>query len=147
MACRFCKINKEKNKIIKEGKYTFVILSNPRLMPGHLLVVPKRHVEKISELTKKEREELIETVIKFQEIILKKIAPGCDISQHYRPFLKESKTKVNHLHIHLLPRKLNDELYLKSIIHYKEIFKDLTKKEIKEISNILIEKQKKTGPH
>ena len=58
MECPFCNINKEKTVIINEGKNTRVILSNPKLMQGHLLVIPKRHVEKISQLEKNEREEL-----------------------------------------------------------------------------------------
>jgi len=48
MNCVFCDINKEKTRLIKNGKNVFIIFSNPRLMEGHLLVVPKRHVAKIS---------------------------------------------------------------------------------------------------
>ena len=36
-------------------------------MPGHMLFIPRRHVEKISELNKEEQEELIEVTIEFQE--------------------------------------------------------------------------------
>jgi len=55
MNCVFCEINKEKTRIIEEKEYTLVILSNPRLTEGHLLIIPKRHVEKISELNKEEK--------------------------------------------------------------------------------------------
>ncbi len=50
MDCPFCKINFKKNPIIMDGKYSVVIPSNPSLMIGHLLILPKRHVEKISDL-------------------------------------------------------------------------------------------------
>ncbi|PIZ88519.1 MAG: hypothetical protein COX90_04175 [Candidatus Nealsonbacteria bacterium CG_4_10_14_0_2_um_filter_38_17] len=66
MDCPFCNINKEKTRIIKEGKNVFVVFSNPRLVKGHLLVIPKRHVVKISELNAKEKKELFDTVIEFQ---------------------------------------------------------------------------------
>jgi len=62
-------------------------------MPGHLLVVPKRHVEKLSALQEDERRELFEKVIQFQEKILSKLASGCDIKQNYRPFQKQSNLK------------------------------------------------------
>jgi len=129
MDCPFCNINKEKTSIINQGKYTLVILSNPRLMEGHLLVIPKRHVEKLSELNKYEREELIEKVIEYQKKILSKFAKGCDIRQNYRSFQKQDNLKVNHLHIHLQPREFEDELYFKSQIYEKQIFSEPTKEE------------------
>ncbi len=138
MNCVFCDINKEKTRLIKNGKNVFVMFSNPRLMEGHLLVVPKRHVEKISELNEEERKELLDTVIEYQEKILKNIAPGCDIRQHYRPFLKQSELKVNHLHIHLQPRELDDELYRKCQIYHKDVFKELTEEEINKIFKLLL---------
>lgn len=124
MECPFCNINKEKTRIIKETDKVLVILSNPRLVEGHLLVIPKRHVEKLSELNDDEKKELFDTVIEFQENILKS-ASGCDIRQHYRPFQKQDNLKVNHLHIHLLPREFEDELYKKCQIYEKDIFEEL----------------------
>ena len=135
--CPFCDILKAKKGIIEEGKNVFVILSNPRLMAGHVLVIPKRHVENISELEEEERRELFYFTIKFQEKILKKIAPGCDIGQHYRPFITQNDLKIDHLHIHLQPRFLNDELYQKSQIYHRNIFKPLTEKEASEITKLL----------
>jgi len=137
MSCPFCNIDKKRNTVIKHCKDVFVMFSNPRLMEGHLLVVPKRHVEKISELNEEEKKELFDTVIEYQEKILENIAPGCDIRQHYRPFLKQSELKVNHLHIHLQPREFDDELYKKCQIYHKDVFKELTEQEINKISKLL----------
>ena len=67
MDCPFCNINPEKTRILKDKKFVRVIFSNPCLMPGHLLIVPKRHVEKLSELNEEEQKELFETIIEFQE--------------------------------------------------------------------------------
>lgn len=137
MNCPFCNIDKEKTRIIRKGKNIFVVFSNPRLMEGHLLVIPKRHVEKLSELNKEEREELFETVIDFQEKILSKISKGCDIRQNYRPFQRQDNLKVSHLHIHLQPREFEDQLYKKSQIFEKEIFRGLTKTEIGRVNKLL----------
>ena len=139
MECPFCNINSEKTRILKDGNFTRVIFSNPRLMPGHLLVVPKRHVEEISDLDEKERKELFEMIVEFQEKILSKIAPGCDIRQNYRPFQKQDNLKINHLHIHLQPRENFDELYEKSQIFEKDVFKDLQSEELEEMLKIFLE--------
>ena len=117
-----------------------VIFSNPRLMPGHLLVVPKRHVERLKELTSIEQQELFDTVIEFQQQILDKIASGCDVRINYRPFQKEDKLKVHHLHVHLQPRALFDELYEKSQIFEKDVFKEIPKVELDVLKKRFLEK-------
>ena len=137
MSCPFCNIDSEKTKIIKSGEHALVIFSNPRLMPGHLLVVPKRHVEKLSELSEDERKELLDLTMEFQEKILEKIAGGCDIRQNCRPFQKQSDLKVNHLHIHLQPKNFKDELYSKCQIHETEIFQKLSEEESEEMLKML----------
>jgi len=141
MDCPFCNIEKEKSRIIKTGNSVFVVLSNPRLMPGHLLVVPKRHVEKLSELKEGEKKELLETVLEFQEKILSNLTSGCDIRQNCRPFLKQSRVKVNHLHFHLQPREFKDELYRVSQIHETDLFKELSEKERTKFIQLFREQQ------
>ena len=129
MHCPFCNLEKEKTRTVFQGENVFVVLSNPRLAEGHLLAIPRRHVERLSELDEKEKKELLDTAIQFQEKILSKVSSGCDVRQNYRPFIKEGRLKVNHLHIHLIPRELEDALYKKSMVFEKEVFKDLREEE------------------
>ncbi len=136
--CVFCQILKEKqDQLILSNDSVFVIFSNPCLMSCHLLVIPKRHVEYPSELSVEERKELFDTALDFQERILKKIASGCDLRQHCRPFQKESKFKVNHVHFHLQPRKFQDEFYQQCQKFETEIFKDLNFEEAKTYKRLL----------
>ena len=128
MTCPFCSLNPERNTVIESRKNCFVMFSNPRLMEGHLLIIPKKHVERLSELNGNEKKELLEIVIEFEEKLLK-IFPGCDIRQNYRPFVKQGDYKVDHLHIHLQPRTLEDELYKKVQVFEKEIFRWQTEEE------------------
>jgi histidine triad (HIT) family protein len=137
MTCPFCELDKEKTRVLSESKHSFVILSNLSLVRGHCLVIPKKHVEKLSELNKEEIDDLILEVINFQENLLKKFG-GCDIRQNYRPFQKQDDLKVHHLHIHLQPRELEDELYKKSQINEREIFHKLNNEELEEIKNFLL---------
>ena len=139
MDCPFCQIisNDQKERVLDENEMAVVILSNPRLMPGHILVIPKKHVERLSQLAALERSGLLEMAIKWQELIIEKLAPGCDLRQNYRPFIPSGRIKVNHLHFHLLPRSLEDELYRKSMTYEKELFQDLTSSEMGDIVNRL----------
>lgn len=136
MVCPFCKINEKKTKIIKNSNSAFVCLSNPRLMPGHLLVIPKRHIEKISQLNNKEKQEIFDLLAEFQEKILKNIADGCDIRQNFRPFLRQNKVKIDHIHFHLQPRFFKDELYKNRQAGEKPLFKKLSIKEIRKITQL-----------
>ncbi len=84
-----------------------------------------------------ERQEIFDTILKFQNLILHKSTAGCDIKQHCKPFLPESKVKVNHVHFHLLPREFEDDLYLKAQKGENELWEDLSDQEIQEVMNTL----------
>ena len=138
MDCPFCDvlINK-KERVIRESQFCFIVLSDPKLMSGHFLVIPKRHVDKPSELSKEEREDWFNEIIKLQDEVLEKISPGCDISEHFRPFIPSGPLKVSHLHMHVRPRTLDDELYKKVQIYEKDVFKKITQDEVDVYKKIL----------
>lgn len=138
MQCRFCNLEEtEMQRIVEVLSLCTVIFSNPRLMPGHLLVIPKRHVLSLNELDNSEKKELFDTAIRYQEKILKQIASGCDLRQHNRPFVAENDLKVDHVHIHLQPRELDDELYMKSQKNSRAIFKPLPEEEVQKMLSLL----------
>lgn len=136
--CPFCEIVKNsKERVLAEGAHVVVVLSNPRLVAGHLLVIPKRHVLKLQELSVEEQKELFNTVLAWQEKIVQKLATGCDIRQNYRPFIKQNDLKIDHAHVHLTPRESEDELYQKSMKFEKEFFVPLAEDEQQKVSSIL----------
>ena len=137
MECPFCNSTLENERIIEETRYCRVLFSSPRLVKGHLLIVPKKHVEKLSQLSAAERQNLLNTAIKYQEKIIAHFAPGCDIRQNFRPFQKQDGVKVDHLHIHLLPREFKDGLYQKCQKYETDIFQKLSSGEIKVIKKLL----------
>lgn len=134
--CPFCEIAKEE-RILKSGSHAHVILSNPRLMPGHLLVIPKRHVYRLSELTEAEKEEIFAFLVEFQNKIIGKLAAGCDIRLNFKPYVENSSTHVNHMHFHLLPRDLNDELQEKAERHKDPLYQELANEEKERILKLL----------
>jgi len=135
--CPFCIEIEPKSRIIKETGHTLVILSNPALVKGHCLILPKRHIEKLIDLRNYELNGLFWQIISMEELLLKKFG-GCDIKQNYRPFQKEDNLKVNHLHFHLQPREFEDELYKKCQIYEKEIFRNLNQEDLDEIKNYIL---------
>lgn len=139
MGCRFCDIiSNGKREFIQQSANTITILSDPYLLKGHCLVISKKHYESILEIPDEVLIELIKEVKNVEKSLLRKFgAFGCDIKQNYRPFKKESNLKVNHLHFHVIPRELEDELYQKSMIYEKEVFKPLTDEIREEVKNKL----------
>jgi histidine triad (HIT) family protein len=135
--CPFCTIVTVKTRTLRDSENTRVILSNPRLMKGHLLVVPKRHVEQPWELTENELKEIFSHIHDLQKKLSVTLGTGCDIRQNYRPFMKQGKLKVDHLHFHLLPRTFQDDLYERSMKFETDIFADLLDDEVHEVREIL----------
>ncbi|MEX0616249.1 MAG: HIT domain-containing protein [Candidatus Woykebacteria bacterium] len=134
--CPFCEFNED--RVLKEGKHSYVIFSNPRLMPGHLLVITRRHIQRLSQMNNEERDEVLNFVTEFEERILEKLSKGCDIRQNFKPYVENSKTHIKHFHFHLNPRVFEDELYEKADVYRKPLYKELTGEERDKIAKLLI---------
>lgn len=134
-ACPFCG---PKDRILKENAQAIAVLSNPRKVPGHVLVVPKRHVEKPWDVTSDERLAIFELIDDIeQKIIAAGLSDGCDVRQNYRPFLNQNKLKVDHVHYHVIPRAHDDYIYQISEKYDAELFADLDPKEASAVTKIL----------
>lgn len=132
--CPFCNSDE---RVLKENEHAFALLSNPRKMPGHFLVMPKRHIEQPWELTETELKDIFEIIFFIEKKIIGKLGDGCDIRQNYRPFLEQSKYKVDHVHFHVYPRYFEDYLYKVSEQFEKDLFTDLDKDEHNEVAKLL----------
>jgi diadenosine tetraphosphate (Ap4A) HIT family hydrolase len=131
--CPFCKIG---SRVIKENESAQAFLSNPRKVAGHFLVTPKRHVEKPWELSKKELKDIFELIFFIEKLILGKFGDGVDVKQNYRPFLKQGRLKIDHVHYHVIPRKLFDKIYEIEEKSSNELFEDLSDAEQRAVVNL-----------
>lgn len=114
MECVFCEIVKGKkfSAVICENKFGMSILDSYPLVTGHTLVIPKKHHEKMWEITKPELNGIFELILETEQLLLQNLpCEGVDLRQHYRPFVPESKLAKHHLHVHLIPRKSWDPLF------------------------------------
>lgn len=120
--CPFCS---PAERVLKHNDSALVVLSNPRKVPGHFLVIPKRHIEKPWELTSQELQDIFELIFFVEQKIVGKLGAGCDIRQNYRPFLKQNQLKVDHVLFHVIPRDLDDYIHTISEQFETELFAEL----------------------
>lgn len=106
-------------------------------MKGHLLVIPKRHIEQPWDMTDIELQETFAHIHDLQKRLSSTFGTGCDVRQNYRPFIKQGRLKVDHLHFHLLPRTFQDELYEQSMKYETDIFIELPSSEEDEVTSVL----------
>jgi histidine triad (HIT) family protein len=132
--CPFCD---PKERILKSNEHANVILSNPHKVPGHILVIPKRHVEKPWELTREELNDIFDLIWGIEQKIIGKLGDGIDIRQNYRPFMEQSNLKVDHIHFQIIPRSLHDYIYKVSEQYETELFADLDPEEAKAVAKLI----------
>lgn len=107
--CLFCKIIKGdiKSKIVYENDDVFAFHDIGPKAPTHILIIPKSHIEKISDLNQQNKSVISDLVLAANEIAKQ---TGID-KTGYRLVLNcgpDAGQAVFHLHIHLLGgRKLN----------------------------------------
>ena len=134
--CPFCNL---KDRVLKTNTLANLFLSNPRKVPGHFLVTPKRHVEKPWELTSDELQAIFDLIYFAQRKVTNSLSEGCDVRQHYRPFMKQGRIKIDHVHYHIIPRDLNDEIYQKVEKYDTDLFVDLDNKEYEAMAKVIEE--------
>jgi len=132
--CPFCNLG---DKILKQNKYAQAFLSNPRKVPGHFLVTPKRHIEKPWELTQEELVAIFDLIFYIEQKLVNKLGEGVDVRQNYRPFMIRSKLKQDHLHFHVYPRYNQDYLYQVAEKYEADLFTDLDPEEYDEFAKLL----------
>ena len=135
--CVFCDDDIEFNTFLKSDNFRCVYNLSP-ILPGHSLIVPKKHVESIFELSKEELKEMFELARKSTEVLLKTY----ETSGFDWVFMenKIAGQRIDHIHLHILPRKSGDmgddpRKFFFELLHRenKGKRKKLSKKEVKEV--------------
>ncbi len=125
--CIFCNTSKE--ELILSTKKVYLQTNKYPYGEGHLLVIPKRHVNHIIDLTSKEREELFNLIdLSIYALDLYMKPQGYNIGCSVGDVAGES---IKHLHFHVLPRYKGDVSWSKLCnfdiisVSPKELFKNL----------------------
>ena len=110
MDCLFCKIIKGEIPSYKiyEDEYTYAFLDIAKDFEGHTLVLPKKHVTNILDADNQTLLHVMETVKKISNHYVNDCGyDGVNILNNNNEAADQS---IMHLHIHIIPRKNNDNL-------------------------------------
>lgn len=103
--CPFCNINTRTAQFAESPNFRAVYNIAP-ILPGHSLIIPKRHVQSFLELSEAE---LCEMVSFSQRCI--RILQNAFSTTGFNWTIQEGEEAgqtIPHLHLHLIPRKPND---------------------------------------
>jgi diadenosine tetraphosphate (Ap4A) HIT family hydrolase len=104
MICPFCELTRE--RILDEDSLSLTIRDGYPVSPGHTLVLPRRHVASLFEVTDAERHALWKALIRARAVLEREFHPD-----GYNLGVNDGATAgqtVMHLHVHLIPRYRGD---------------------------------------
>ena len=106
MDCIFCKIISKQipAKILNETSHSICFLDAFPLAKGHVLVIPKKHHQKIQELSTDENSDLFSLVHTMMSKV-DSITGSTLVAIHNG---KDAGQEIPHVHVHLVPRSNSD---------------------------------------
>ena len=88
-----------------ETKKSIAFLDAYPLSVGHTLIIPKRHYEKVQDMTDADNADLFNTVYKVISKV-DKLTGATLIAIHNG---KDSGQEIPHVHVHIIPRQSSDQ--------------------------------------
>lgn len=106
MDCVFCKIvsGEISSKFLKETSDSVSFLDAFPLAKGHVLVIPKKHHQRIQDMTSKENTDLFSLVYEMVSKV-DSVTGSTLVAVHNG---EEAGQEIPHVHVHLVPRSKND---------------------------------------
>src|SRR5689334_15469374 len=106
--CAFCKIirSQEKAYIVFEDAISLAFLDRRPVFPGHCLLVPKGHYERLSDLPAP----LVGPLFQNAQLLERAIEEGLAAEGTFVALNNRVSQSVPHVHIHLVPRQRKDGL-------------------------------------
>ena len=108
------------NYILYRGDKNFIIMNSYPYNPGHLMIVPYRHIASLEELTEEERQEHIEMVSRGIKLLRQAFNPdGFNIGINMG---KVAGAGINdHVHTHIVPRWQGDTNFMPVISNIRVV--------------------------
>ena len=101
-ACELC----VPESVLSENNLAYVRLDSNSLSPGHVIVVPRRHVADFFEMTPQEKAAILELLGTARQMIQAQHSPdGYNIGVNIGRAAGQSRM---HVHVHLIPRYVDD---------------------------------------
>jgi histidine triad (HIT) family protein len=142
-SCIFCKIVKKEipAKIVYEDEKCLAFLDINPLALGHTLVVPKKHAKSIFDLDEEDAKHIFSIAKKICLKMKEKLgAEGVNLVQSSEEVAGQS---IPHFHLHVIPRKSNDDLS-DLVQWWRSKVKKVDEKQLEEIAKtIKLEEEQK----
>ena len=104
--CVYCTLPEIKAREIVGNELAWVFPTNIPIVPGHVLIAPRRCVAKMEDMTSAEREAIEALRVKMTSVLVKTFgATGFNFAWNEGKLAGQS---VPHFHLHVLPRKEGD---------------------------------------
>ena len=107
MSCIFCSDLSQSGEVVHESAHAWVVLHEDWAVPGHAMIVSRRHIENASDLTEHEWEHFSRVWMKAERALL--AATEAD-----RAIVMKLGIATPHLHVHIYPVSKNltrDEVF------------------------------------
>ncbi len=110
MDCIFCKIvNRDAPSLtVYEDEHTMVFMDIAKDVDGHMIAIPKKHIKNILDCDTDSLNHLMLTVKKIADHCVSEC--GYDGVNLLNASDESAGQSVPHFHIHIIPRKINDNL-------------------------------------
>lgn len=108
MSCLFCEIaaGTIPSQIVLDDEASLAFLDNRPLFPGHCLLVPKQHVEVLSDLPVEQLGPLFQNA----QLLARAMETGLSADGSFLAINNRISQSVPHLHVHVVPRRKKDGL-------------------------------------
>lgn len=100
-----------KEYILYRGSTGFIVMNRYPYNAGHLLVLPNREVAALESLTEAERHELMDLIVKAQEILTRALKPD-GFNTGFNFGHAAGAGIPGHLHCHIVPRWSGDTNFM-----------------------------------
>jgi len=119
--CGALKSKKDRERlIVLRSRHSFCVLNLYPYNAGHLMIVPKRHVKDLEDLTRSERADLMDLFIRMKKVSRKALnAHGFNAGINFGRV--GGAGLVGHLHIHLVPRWDGDTNFMPVVTDTKVV--------------------------
>jgi histidine triad (HIT) family protein len=106
--CVFCEIAEGRRTaaVVLEREETIAFLDHRPLFPGHVLVVPRRHLDTLLDMPREGLAPLFDAA----QLVARAVEDGLQAEGSFVAINNRISQSVPHLHVHVIPRRKGDGL-------------------------------------
>ena len=104
--CPFCQPSIIEHQAFYEDNLVLAMCTHKPIMPGHCLIIPKRHVERFEATSDEEAAQICKIIKKVDQAVSKVFGTSAYLLLQKNG--REAGQTVPHVHFHYIPRKTGD---------------------------------------